>query len=103
MTITLFMALLVVFAVVTSLATEAVKGFLDSFTFVEYASNVVVLFVAVAVGAVGTATAYILLGISFTLSNVICIGLMAFTVWIGAMVGYDKAIQLIEQIKMLKR
>ena len=102
MTITLFVALLVVLAVVTSLVTEAVKKFLDAFTFVEYASNVVVLVVAVTVGTVGTTAAYVLLGISFTLANVICIGLMALAVWIGAMVGYDKVIQLIEQIKMLR-
>lgn len=102
MTITLFMALLVILAVVTSLVTEAVKKFLDTFTFVEYASNVVVLFVAMFVGIIGTATAYVLLGISFTTANVICIGLMAVAVWIGAMVGYDKVIQLIEQMKMLR-
>lgn len=102
MTITLFMALLVVLAIVTSLVTEAVKKFLDAFTYVEYASNMVVLIVAMVVGTLGTATAYILLGISFTFANVICIGLMAVAVWIGAMVGYDKVIQLIEQIKMLR-
>ena len=102
MTITLFMALLVVLAVVTSLVTEAVKKFLDTFTCVEYASNMVVLFVAMLVGILGTTTAYVLLGISFTLANVICIGLMAVSVWIGAMVGYDKVIQLIEQIRMLR-
>ena len=102
MTITLFMALLVVLAVVTSLVTEAVKNFLDAFTYVDYASNVVVLIVAMLVGITGTATAYVLLDISFTLANVICIGLMAVSVWIGAMVGYDKVIQLIEQIKMLR-
>lgn len=102
MTITLFMGLLVVLAVVTSLVTEAVKSFLDTFTFVEYASNVVVLVVAMVVGTLGTATAYILLGIGFTTANVLCIGLMAVAVWLGAMVGYDKVIQLIEQIKMLR-
>ena len=102
MTITLFMGLLVILAVVTSLVTESVKMFLDECTYVEYASNVVVLVVAMLVGVVGTATAYVLLGISFTVGNVICMGLMAIAVWIGAMVGYDKVIQLIEQIKMLR-
>lgn len=103
MTITLFVALLVVLAIVTSLITEAVKKLLDTFTFADYASNVVVLCVAVVVGVFGTATAYVLLGISFTLSNVICIGLMAVACWVGAMVGYDKVVQLIEQIKVLRR
>lgn len=102
MTITLFMGLLVILAIVTSLVTEAVKKFFDTFTVVDYASNVVVLLVAITVGVAGTVTAYILLGISFTLANVICIGLMTVAVWIGAMVGYDKVIQLIEQIKMLR-
>ena len=103
MTITLFMALLVILAIVTSLVTEAVKIFIEEFTWMDYASNLVVLCVAVAVGSIGTATAYVLLGISFTVANIVCIGLMALAVWIGAMVGYDKVIQLIEQIKVLKR
>lgn len=100
MTLTLFMGLLVILAVAVSLITEAVKKFLDSAMF-KYSSNVAVLCVALIVGAGGTVITYLFLGIPFTLPNIICIGLMAVSVWVGAMVGYDKVLQMIEQIKAL--
>lgn len=101
MTLTLFITLLVILAVCVSLVTEAVKKFLDD-AGVKYSSNVVVLIVAVIVGAVGTALMYLFLGIAFTPPNIVCMTLMAVAVWVGAMVGYDKVIQMIEQLKNLK-
>ena len=101
MTLTLFMTLLVILAVCVSLFTEAVKKFLDD-AGVKYSSNVVVLIVAVIVGAGGTALMYLFLGIAFTPPNIVCMVLMAVAVWVGAMVGYDKVIQMIEQLKNLK-
>lgn len=101
MTLTLFVTLLVVLAVCVSLITEAVKKFLDDAE-VKYSSNVVVLIVAVIVGAGGTALMYLFLGIAFTPPNIVCIVLMAVAVWVGAMVGYDKVVQMIEQLKNIK-
>lgn len=101
MTLTLFVTLLVVLAVCVSLITEAVKKFLDD-AGVKYSSNVVVLIVAVIVGAGGTALMYLFLGITFTPPNIVCIVLMAVAVWVGAMVGYDKVVQMIEQLKNIK-
>ena len=101
MTITLFMTLLAIFAVAVSLLTEAVKKFLDNAK-KDYSSNVVVLIVSLIVGAGGTALIYVFLGIAFTTPNILCIGLMALAVWVGAMVGYDRVLQTIEQIKLLK-
>lgn len=101
MTLTLFMALLVILAVCVSLITEAVKKFLDE-AGVKYSSNVVVLVVALLVGAGGTALMYLFMGIAFTPPNIVCIVLMAVAVWVGAMVGYDKVIQMMEQLKNLK-
>ena len=101
MTFTLFMTLLVILAVVVSLFTEAVKSILDK-AGGKYSSNVVVLIVALIVGAGGTALVYIFLGIAFTVPNIICIVLMALAVWVGSMVGYDKVLQLVEQLKTLK-
>ena len=60
MTITLFMALLVILAVAVSLFTEAVKKYLDE-TKTKYSSNIVVLILSVIVGAGGTALMYLLL------------------------------------------
>lgn len=102
MTITLFMTLMVVFAIAVSLLTEAVKKLLDS-TDIIYSSNVVVLIVSIIVGIGGTAMAYIFLDIAFTSSNIVCMVLMAVAIWVGSMQGYDKVLQMIEQIKTIKK
>ena len=101
MTLTIFMALLVTLAVVVSLITEAVKKALDE-SGVKYSSNVVVLIVALIAGVGGTALTYLFLAIPFTLPNIICMVLMAIAVWVGAMVGYDKVLQMIEQFRNIK-
>ena len=101
MTIALFITLLVVLSVAVSLITEAVKDVLES-TKVKYSSNIVVLIVALITGAGGTALMYLFMGIAFTLPNIVCMVLMAVAVWVGAMVGYDKVLQMIDQIKNLK-
>ena len=102
MTISLFMALIVVLAIAVSLLTEAVKKFFEG-TKVNYSSNVVVLIISILVGIGGTAMAYISLGIAFTTPNIICMLLMAVAVWVGSMLGYDKVLQMIEQIKNIKK
>lgn len=102
MTITLFLALIVVFAMAVSLLTEAVKKFFEG-SKITYSSNVIVLIVSAIVGIGGTAMAYITLGIAFTTPNIIAMVLMAVVVWVGAMLGYDKVIQMIEQIKNIKK
>lgn len=100
MTITLFIALLTVLSMAVSLVTEGCKKLLNSLN-VSYATNMVVLIVSAIVGVVGTSAAYIILGIAFTGANVVCIVLMAIAVWLCAMVGYDKVVQLIEQMGKL--
>lgn len=100
MTVTLFITLLVILSVAVSLFTEAVKKFLDE-AGVKYSSNLVVLILSIIVGAGGTALMYVFLGIAFTTANVLCMILMALAVWVGAMVGYDKVLQMIEQVKSL--
>lgn len=102
MTITLFMALIVVLSIAVSLLTEAVKKFFEG-TKVTYSSNVVVLILSIVVGIVGTAIAYVSLGITFTPPNILCMLLMAVAIWVGSMVGYDKVIQMVEQFKGIKK
>lgn len=101
MTLYLFMTLIVILAICVSLITEAVKKFLDD-AGVKYSSNLIVLIVSVIVGAGGTALMYLYLGIAFTPPNIICMVLMAIAVWVGAMIGYDKVLQMLEQLKNLK-
>ena len=98
MTFELFFILLTVFSIVTSLFTEGVKKMLDSLK-VKYASNIVVLVVSIVVGSGGTIIFYLWNHYEFTTLNVICIFLMAAANWLGSMLGYDKVMQAIEQIR----
>lgn len=102
MTISLFLTLIVTLATAVSLFTEAVKKFFEG-AGIKYSSNVVVLIVSVIVGTGGTALVYMFLGIPFTTLNIVCMVLMAVAVWIGAMLGYDKVMQMIEQLKIIKK
>lgn len=102
MTSTLFMALLIVMALAVSLLTEAVKKFFEG-SEITYSSNMVVLIVSIIVGVGGTALAYVFLDIAFTPPNIVCMVLMAVAVWVGAMLGYDKVLQMIEQLKNIKK
>lgn len=94
MTIQLFLFLFTIGSLMSSLVTEAIKK-----AFTSVSTNVIALADSVLVGLVGTICAYILMGIPFTLTNDICIVLMAVCIWIGSMVGYDKVMQTISQIK----
>ena len=97
MTFETFMALLAVLSVLTSLVTEAIKTFFDSME-TEYASNIIVLVVAVFVGIIGTSVFYAWNDIAFTSLNIISIFLMVCANWLCAMLGYDKIMQAIAQI-----
>ena len=101
MTLVLFLSLLAIFAVAVSLITEAVKKFLNE-EGKAYSSNMVVLIVSCIVGAGGTALVYLFMCIPFTLPNIVCMALMAVSVWVGAMIGYDKVMQMIEQFRLIK-
>lgn len=94
MTIQLFLFLFTIGSLMSSLVTEAIKK-----AFTSVSTNVIALADSVLVGLVGTICAYILMGIPFTLTNDICIVLMAVCIWIGSMVGYDKVMQTISQIR----
>ena len=98
MTVETFLILLTFFAIVTSFVTQAAKKVLDDFG-ETYASNVVVLVVAVIVGGLGTAAYYFLGGYQWNAQNIISIFLMMVANWLGAMVGYDKIKQAITQFK----
>lgn len=98
MTVEMFLILLTIFSVVTSLFTQAVKKVLDDMG-EAYASNIVVLVVAVIVGGLGTAAYYFLAGYQWNACNITSIFLMMGANWLGAMVGYDKIKQAITQFK----
>lgn len=97
MTFTLFIMLFTIGALVASLLTEAIKKAFDN-AGKSYSANMIALILAVVVGGGGTASAYILMDIPFEVKSILCIVFMAIAIWIGAMVGYDKVTQLLEQI-----
>ncbi len=94
MTIELFIFMFTIGALISSLLTQAVKK-----AFKSVSTNILALIDAIAVGVIGMIIAYILMGIPFTLPNIVCIILMSVCIWVGSMIGYDKVIQTIEQIK----
>lgn len=94
MTIELFMVMLTVGAAASSLLTQAMKK-----AFKNLSSNMLALVDSVFIGGLGSIFAYQIMGIDFTPTNIIYIVLMAVCVWVGSMIGYDKVIQMIAQIK----
>lgn len=101
MTVTLFISIFTFGAALAGLLTEAIKKMYEN-AGKNYSSNIIALVDAVVVGGLGTAVAYTLLGIDWTVNNILCIFLMIFCVWMGAMLGYDKVIQLLDQLKTTK-
>ena len=97
MTITTFLVLLAGLAAVTAVVTEGIKKFLDD-QGVQYASNIVVLVVALIVGCGGTAIYYVNYQIPFTALNSVYVAIMGIANWLSAMVGYDKVKQAVEQL-----
>ena len=101
MTITLFVTLFTVGATVAGLFTEAIKKAYQN-AGKQYSPNVIALIDSVVVGGLGTAAAYMLMDIPWTVNNVICLLLMAVVVWLASMLGYDKIAQMLSQIKEVK-
>ena len=97
MTVTTFLTIVTIGSLVSSLLTEALKK-----SFKNMSTNVIALINAAIVGMLGTSATYILVGIEWNVQNIVCLVLMVFCVWLGSMVGYDKVIQTILQIKNLK-
>ena len=97
MTATVFLIILAACAAVTSLVTEGIKKFLDEQS-IAYASNVLVLIVAVIVGCGTTVLYYINYQVPFTALNSVYLALMGIANWLGATLGYDKVRQTIAQI-----
>ncbi len=93
-----FIILLTVCATVTSLLTEVVKSFFEMQK-IRYASNVVVLVIAVIVGCAGATVYYYIFAVPFTALNCIMAVFLGLANWVGAMVGYDKVKQALEQMK----
>ena len=93
MTLTLFITLVTMLSLVSSLITQAIK---KSFNVTK--PTLVVAIIAAVTGWGGGTMAYSLMGISFNSSNIICLVLLAPTIWLMATLGYDKVMEVIKQI-----
>ena len=101
MTVTLFITIFTIGSMACGLLTEAIKKAYENAS-KEYSANVIALVDALIVGGLGTAGAYMLLGIEWTVNNIICLVLMIVVIWLGAMLGFDKVKQTIEQLINIK-
>ncbi len=102
MSIQLFATLLIILCAISTLLTEAIKRWLENMK-KNPSANLIAIIDAVVVGGGGLTAAYIWLGIAFTLPNILAIVVMIFAVGIGSMIGYDKVIQLVSQLKGEKK
>lgn len=90
--------LLLVVATMTGLVTEAVKKVLQEGN-ISYKPNLLAGLVAVAL-SVGVGAAYIVLTeTALTAQMGVYLIALVFLSWLSAMVGYDKVVQTISQIK----
>lgn len=96
MTITMFLALLFGFSLVTGLIVQAIKKFINDKENVSY--NLIALITALIVGIAGSAIYYQFMDIPYTTNNIICMILMGISSALVAMVGYDKVSQAITQL-----
>ena len=97
-----FLTGLIIVSAFTGLVTEAVKKILSELNLKFYA-NTLAGIVASILGAALGAGYVIITGMDFTLQTLVCIIAMVFLSWLCAMVGYDKIVQVIVQLKTNKK
>lgn len=97
-----FLTGLIIVSAFTGLVTEAVKKILSELN-VKYYAKTLAGIVAAILGAALGAGYVIITGTPFTLQILVCIITMVFLSWLCSMVGYDKIVQVIVQLKTNKK
>lgn len=98
MTLSLFLTLVSILSIISSVLTEAIKK-----SFQVTKPTLVVAVLAIIVGWGGGAMAYVFMHVPFeTAPNLICLGLLAPSVFLSATLGYDKVVEIIKQITIIK-
>ena len=97
MTLALFTSLATGLSLVSSLLTEAIKK-----QFNATKPTLIVAIIAAITGWAGGAIAYTFMGIPYTAPNIICLVLLAPTIWLMATLGYDKVLEVIKQLAGLE-
>lgn len=98
MTVAMFITMMTGFSTLTGLFVQGIKKILDEKER-KYSANLLACIVGCIVGIGGTAAYYAIGSIAFTTINVVCMVLMGVAVSLGAMVGYDKVVQMISQFR----
>lgn len=96
MSVMAFLFLLTIFSTATSLIVEAIKKVMSDKENLAY--NVIVLCVALVVGFAGTLIYFFSVNEVFDMAHMLFALLMGLASCVGAMVGYDRVKQCIEQI-----
>lgn len=96
MTLALFMVLVTILSLINSLFTQAIKK-----TFNNTKPTLVAAILSVVIGWIGGIMAYILMGIIFTPASIICLILLAPTIWLVSTLSYDKVMEVLKQIGAL--
>lgn len=98
MTIEIFMILLAICSIVTGLLTECAKKLFDNKY--EHCANWIALILGLVTGTLSTILYYIYTDVAFVdTKHIIFILLVGIASSMGAMLGYDKVIQSVTQIK----
>lgn len=95
------LTLVTAFSIVTSVVAQYVKMVLDTMK-VRYASNMVVMVVAAVIGAGGTLLYYENYQIPLNALTSVYLAIMCILNCMGAMLGYDKVKQMLEQLKAVR-
>lgn len=95
--ITIFIALLFAFSAITGVIVQAIKQLITDKQNMSY--NILAVVIALIVGICGTAIYYQFNSISYTTNSIIMMILLGLGSALCSMVGYDKIVQTIQQIK----
>ena len=90
MTLEIFLMMLLVVSTLTGLVTEALKIWLDEHK-KAYCSNTLAGYVAVVLS--------VAVGGAYTIMMAVCLIALMLLSWLSAMIGYDKVMQAIAQIR----
>ena len=102
MSVSLFIALFVGGGLVNILLTQSIKQFYYNRN--QNASpNIIALINAIVVCGGGTAFAYMLLGVQWSVNNILCLVAMMLFVWMGSMIGYSKNLETYRQFTAWQR
>ena len=102
MSVSLFVSIFVGGGMITMLLTQSIKQFYYN-KGTAASPNVIALINAIVVGCGGTAFVYMLMGVPWTINNILCLVAMGLFVWMGSMIGYSKILETFQQFKAWQR